>query len=124
LQQTVASYNDAHARNAFTTLDPARSTDDPHPWGSRPMAIRTPPFFAVPLCAGITYTMGGLRVDADARVLRPDRQPIAGLFAAGGSIGGLEGGPYVGYTGGLAKALVFGRIAGTNAVAMSKARSA
>src|SRR5262245_14282191 len=124
LQQTVAGYNDAHDRRAFTALHPQRSTDDPHPWGSRPMPIRTPPFFAVPLCAGITYTMGGLKVDADARVLRPNGQPIPGLFAAGGSIGGLEGGPYVGYTGGLAKALVFGRIAGMNAIAMTKARSA
>jgi fumarate reductase flavoprotein subunit len=124
LQQTVTDYNTALDRGELAALQPPRSTDDPHPWGSRPMPIRTPPFFAVPLCAGITNTMGGLLIDADARVLRPDRQPIPGLFAAGGSIGGLDGGPYVGYTGGLAKALVFGRIAGMNAVAMIKAGSA
>jgi fumarate reductase flavoprotein subunit len=124
LQRTVTEYNAALDSGRLDALQPPRSSDDPHPWGSRPMPIRTPPFFAVPLCTGITYTMGGLMVDADARVLRPDGQPIAGLFAAGGSIGGLEGGPYVGYTGGLAKALVFGRIAGMSTVAMKKARSA
>ena len=58
--------------------------------------------------SGITYTMGGVAIDPDARVLHGSGAAISGLFAAGGTVGGLEGGPYVGYTGGLAKALVFG----------------
>ena len=69
------------------------------------MPIRTAPFFAVPLCAGITYTMGGARHRCDARVQHRDGGAIAGLYAAGATIGGLEGGPVTGYTGGLAKAL-------------------
>jgi fumarate reductase flavoprotein subunit len=123
LERTVADYNRAVETNDFSDLKPPRSIDHPHPWGSRPMPIRQPPFFAVPLCAGITYTMGGLTIDAQARVLHTDGHPITSLFAAGGSIGGLEGGPYVGYTGGLAKALVFGRIAGAGALALCKPNS-
>jgi len=38
--------------------------------------------------------------------------PIPGLFAAGSATGGLEGGQYSGYTGGLSKAAVFGLRAG------------
>ncbi|MBV9237214.1 MAG: FAD-binding protein [Xanthobacteraceae bacterium] len=123
LARTVADYNHAVEANEFSKLTPPRSLDHPHPWGSRPMPIRQPPFVAVPLCAGLTYTMGGLKVDPQARVLHTQGQPITGLFAAGGSIGGLEGGPYVGYTGGLAKALVFGRIAGASALALCKPKS-
>jgi fumarate reductase flavoprotein subunit len=46
---------------------------------------------------------------------------IAGLYAAGGTIGGLEGGPVVGYSGGLAKALTFGKIAGESIARAIKA---
>jgi fumarate reductase flavoprotein subunit len=66
------------------------------------------PFVAVPLVAGITNTMGGLAVDARARVLDPDGKPIGNLYAVGASAGGLEGGRYVGYVGGLVRALTSG----------------
>ena len=39
---------------------------------------------------------------------RPNGSAIAGLYAAGGSTGGLEGGGALGYVGGLIKACVFG----------------
>lgn len=112
LADTVARYNAAVEARALDRLDPARSDDIGHVWGSKAMPIRQPPFYAVPLCAGITYTMGGLAVDTEARVQHAMGRPIAGLYAAGGTIGGLEGGPFVGYSGGLAKALTFGKIAG------------
>jgi succinate dehydrogenase/fumarate reductase flavoprotein subunit len=57
---------------------------------------------------GVTHTMGGLRVDDRARVLRDDGTPIAGLFAAGVDVGGIAGG---GYASGLAQALVLGLVA-------------
>ena len=72
------------------------------------MPIATPPFYAAPAIAGVTYTMGGIAIDGDARVLRRDGGSIEGLFAAGSATGGHEGGPRVGYTGGLSKALTFG----------------
>jgi fumarate reductase flavoprotein subunit len=112
LAATVARYNDAVAAGTLDRLELPRSADTGHIWGSKALPIRRPPFYAVPLCAGITYTMGGLAVDAAARVQHRDGRAIEGLYAAGGTIGGLEGGPVVGYSGGLAKALTFGKIAG------------
>ena len=58
--------------------------------------------------------LGGIRVDADARVLDRDGRPIPGLFAAGADAGGVF---HVGYAGGLASALVFGRRAASTALA-------
>jgi succinate dehydrogenase/fumarate reductase flavoprotein subunit len=55
----------------------------------------------VEVVAGITTTLGGLRVDTDARV-------APGVYAAGGDVGGIANG---GYASGLAAALVLGRIA-------------
>lgn len=70
------------------------------------------PFYAIPLCAGITVTSGGLSVDGQARVLDGAGKIIPGLYAAGSVVGGLEGGPNAGYVGGLIKAFGIGRIAG------------
>jgi fumarate reductase flavoprotein subunit len=69
---------------------------------------------AVRVSPGITHTIGGLRVDERARVLREDGAPIEGVFAAGADVGGISTG---GYAGGLAAALVFGRIAAESALA-------
>jgi fumarate reductase flavoprotein subunit len=115
LGETVAAYNSAVASNTLAQLVPARSADTGHIWGSKAQPIRMAPFYAVPLCAGITYTMGGLAIDPEARVHAKNGAAIAGLYAAGGTIGGLEGGPVTGYTGGLAKALTFGKLAGETA---------
>src|SRR6185295_14729079 len=82
LEQTVSEYNKAHAAGTLADLKPARSSK-PIP-GNAPiptMAIKTPPYYAVPLCAGITFTMGGISIDAHARVLRESGEPFAGLYA-------------------------------------------
>ncbi|HEY3918026.1 MAG TPA: FAD-binding protein [Stellaceae bacterium] len=112
LSETVVQYNAALERGALDQLAPTRSADTGHVWGSPAQPIHVPPFFAVPLCAGITYTMGGVMIDDQARVQHKNGRAIPGLYAAGATIGGLEGGPVTGYTGGLAKALVFGKLAG------------
>ena len=70
--------------------------------------IEKAPFYAFPAVAGITYTMGGISIDANGRVLTPDGDPIAGLYAAGCATGGLEGGEKKGYVGGLVKSSVTG----------------
>jgi fumarate reductase flavoprotein subunit len=103
LEATVAAYNAACQSGDFAGLSPRRSTDK-----AKPMPIARGPFVAIPACAGITYTMGGIRIDADARVLNAAGAPIPGLYAAGACTGGIEGGPAIGYTGGLSKAAVFG----------------
>jgi fumarate reductase flavoprotein subunit len=106
LLATVASYNDSVKNGTTEKLAPARTTT-PMP----PFPIAKPPFKAMPVCAGITYTMGGIAIDGDARALDAHNRPIPGLFAAGAACGGLEGGKYTGYTGGLSKASIFGLIA-------------
>jgi fumarate reductase flavoprotein subunit len=59
--------------------------------------------------AGITTTLGGLRVDGHARA-------AAGVFACGSDVGGMATG---GYASGLAAALVLGRIAARAALGES-----
>ena len=72
-----------------------------------------PPFVAVRVLAAVTHTIGGLRVDEDARVLDREGRPIPGLLAAGADAGGIFNG---GYGSGLAAALVYGRIAAETAL--------
>ncbi|MDQ2967153.1 MAG: FAD-binding protein [Actinomycetota bacterium] len=83
---------------APTRVDPAE-LPFPAPAGAR-VAVRVSP--------GITHTIGGLRIDEQARVVRAD-----GLFAAGADVGGISTG---GYASGLAAALVFGRISAESAL--------
>ena len=101
--ETIRVYNDAVRCNRLTSLSPVRSTRS-----GVPQPIEMPPFFAIPICAGITNTMGGIAIDGHGRVKRPDGLTISGLYAAGGATGGLEGGGALGYVGGLIKACVFG----------------
>lgn len=68
--------------------------------------------YAVHVVAAITHTIGGVRIDPQARVLGEDEQPLEGLLAAGADAGGISTG---GYASGLASALVFGRIAAETA---------
>jgi succinate dehydrogenase/fumarate reductase flavoprotein subunit len=70
--------------------------------------------YAVHVAAGITYTVGGLRVDERARVLDDAGNAIEGLLAAGVDAGGIAAG---GYASGLATALVLGLTAAETAAA-------
>jgi FAD binding domain len=70
--------------------------------------LRERPFTAVRVRAGVTHTLGGLRVDTAARVLRDDGSAVDGLLAAGADVGAIASG---GYASGLAAALVLGRTA-------------
>lgn len=96
LTETVSAYNAAVARGETAALSPIRSA---HRYV--PMPVSQPPFYAVPLCAGITYTMGGIVIDGAGRVRDTDGDPIPNLFAAGCTTGGIEGGPRTAYIGGL-----------------------
>ena len=83
-------------------------------WANR---LEAPPFAAYGVTCGITFTFGGLAVDAEARVLGEDGGPLPGLFAAGELLGGLF---YFNYPGGsgLTAGAVFGRIAGRNSASI------
>jgi fumarate reductase flavoprotein subunit len=103
LEATVTQYNAAVDAGTTAHLTPTRSTSGHKAW-----PIRTAPFYAARLCAGITYTMGGIAIDGDSRVLDANDNPITGLYAAGCATGGLEGGDAVGYVGGLSKSSTTG----------------
>ncbi|MDB5394941.1 MAG: fumarate reductase/succinate dehydrogenase flavoprotein domain protein [Rhodospirillales bacterium] len=71
-------------------------------------AYDTPPFYAIEGQTGVTATHGGLRVDAQARVLNSGSQPVRGLLAAGADAGNIYG---EGYAGGLAAGATFALLA-------------
>ena len=106
LAATVAAYNDAAARGDFTALPVPRSVRK-----HKPMPIAHAPFHAMPLCAGITGTMGGVVINANAQAQTLAGAPFPGLYAVGTPVAGLEGGPRAGYVGGLSKAFVLGLLA-------------
>jgi fumarate reductase flavoprotein subunit len=84
-----------------------------------PFALAEPPFRAIAVRAGITFTLGGIDVDADLRVIDRRGRSIAGLYAAGADAGGTYDG---GYMGGLVLGLVQGRAAGRSAAETARAR--
>jgi fumarate reductase flavoprotein subunit len=73
------------------------------------------PFYICRVVPGLFHTQGGLMVDIDGRVLRPNGKPIANLFAGGGAAAGLSGrtgaGGYASGNG-LLSAVGLGRLAG------------
>lgn len=101
LEKTVSDYNDAVEQGKTESLAPPRTSDR-----LKPYSLRQGPYFAVRLCAGMTYTMGGLAIDGKSRVMDADDRPIPGLYAAGCAAGGLEGGEHVAYLGGLTRSTV------------------
>ena len=69
--------------------------------------------YAIETWPGLAGTTGGPRHDDHARVLRPDGQPVPGLYAAGAV--SLVWGHLIEHGGGLTDAIVFGRTAGADA---------
>lgn len=67
----------------------------------------TGPFAAIPVAPAVHYTMGGLKVNVQTQVLDDQQQPIAGLYAAGETVGGLHGNNRLGGNS-IAETVVFG----------------
>jgi succinate dehydrogenase/fumarate reductase flavoprotein subunit len=120
------TYNSAVQSKLGDRLFPPRSKDA--------FPLEVAPFTAVAVRAAITFTCGGLQTDLDMRVLRRAATTstfslvkadiselrftaIPNLYAVGCDIGGVS---TRGYMGGLATALVTGRIAGANAASNAK----
>lgn len=113
LKRTISEYNDAIAGKRLQSgYTPSRQTAR-----FEACPIAKAPFHALPMCAGITYTMGGISVNAHAQALRADSGVIEGLYALGAAAGGLEGGPEIGYVGGLAKGGVTALVAAEHVAA-------
>ena len=122
LERTVTDYNAACPQQA--PFDPAlpdgRATQglDP-PKSNWALPLREPPFSAYAVTGGITFTLGGLAVDDRGRVLDRAGAPLRGLFATGDAVGLFHGGYPSGA--GQTRNVVFARLAGVGAAAMSTA---
>lgn len=103
LQSTLGGYAAAVSRRAD------------YEFGRTPATLvpLLPPLYAIQMTPGVATASGGPRRDAEARVLRGDKTPIPGLFAAGAA--GSIWGHLTEHGGGLTDAIVFGRIAGARA---------
>ena len=108
LKKTVAAYNDmaTAGKDAEFQRNPKYL-----------IKMESPPYYGWRGIIGVTTTRGGLRMDAEARILDVDLQPIRRLYGAGGTVGGYTN--EAGYRSGLhlTNAFVFGRIAGKNMAA-------
>ena len=91
---------------ATANLDPPKSN-----WAIR---LDSPPYVAYTVTGGITYTYGGLKIDAQARVQDADGESIPGLYAAGIIVGGIFVHGSL-RAAGLMHGAVYGRIAGAQA---------
>ncbi|MEM1261273.1 MAG: FAD-dependent oxidoreductase [Pseudomonadota bacterium] len=113
LEQTLAEVNAAAAAG------------EPDAFGRRfdPAKQLVAPFYAVRVTGALFHTQGGLRVDADGRVLREDNTPLPNLFAGGGAARGISGPSSWGYMAGngLLTATTFGRLAGNAAAKLAAA---
>ena len=120
LEATVAAYNQACRQGTFKALEldglATEGLDPPKSNWARP--IDRPPYQAWPVISSCVFTYGGLKIDANARVLDNDGTPIPGLYAAGETVGMY----YKVYTGATSvlKGAVFGRIAGQHASALKR----
>ena len=106
VRERTGSLDDTATRARMTEYAKGRHQHEP---------FASAPYYAAPVCAALTSTLGGIAIDCRARALRKSGEFIPGLYAAGSVTGGIEGGPAVGYVGGLIKALVFGLIAAEHA---------
>ena len=106
LAKTVEQYNRAVESSKPSSLAVPRT--------GKPKPLRAP-YYGLKVVPGITFTMGGVLVNGRCEALNQSEKPIAGLYAAGDTIGGLMGGYRGGYTGGLMQAVVTGIFAGENA---------
>ena len=116
LAAAIARYNDAAAGRSADVL--GRTA-----FGVAPLE---PPLYATRVVPGLFHTQGGLLVDEQAHVLRPDGTIVANLFAGGGAAAGISGraggGGYASGNG-LLTALGLGRLAGRTAAAEIGARA-
>jgi tricarballylate dehydrogenase len=117
LVATVAAYNAAVPADAkpfeATRVDGLATTGLTPPKSNWARRIERAPFLAYPLVCAICYTFGGIKTDAEARVIGKNGA-ISGLFAAGEITGQFYGKAPGGTS--VLRALVFGRIAGKHAL--------
>ena len=114
-QRTIDEYNRSCGEGRFDpeTLDGLSTIGLSPPKSNYAVPLDTPPFHAYPIISANTFTLGGLKVNTNAQVVKHEGRVLPGLYAAGETIG-LYYGRYPGATSVL-RGAVFGRRAGEHA---------
>ena len=81
---------------------------------SMEVPLNMPPYYAGLCAPAVHHTMGGVKIDTAAQVLKEDGNAIPGLFAAGEVVGGVHGANRLGGNA-VTDIVVFGRLAGNAA---------
>ena len=132
---TIKNYNDAVAAHAaaypdqvwdpsikdgLSTSEPGSVSNLYPPKSNWALKVHEPPFMAVKVACGITFTFGGLAVDPSTAAVLSEKNntPLTGLFCTGELVGGLFYGNYPGGSG-LTAGAVFGRKAGKAAAQLA-----
>ena len=117
LARTVSEYNAAVVSGTFdhSVLDDCHTEGLAIPKSHWAQRIERPPYYAVTLRPGITFTYMGVRVRPDARVMLADEGAFDNIYAAGEIMSGniLSTGYLAGF--GMTIGSVWGRQAGTEA---------
>ncbi len=92
----------------------AAGKDDEFGRDSMELPLDQPKYYAALCAPAIHHTMGGVKINTSAEVLKEDGSAIPGLFAAGEITGGVHGANRLGGNA-VSDIVVFGRIAGTGA---------
>ncbi|MDW8743412.1 flavocytochrome c [Streptococcus suis] len=82
-------------------------------------ALNTGSYHAIKVAPGVHHTMGGVKININAEVLKTDGSAITGLYAAGEVTGGVHGQNRIGGNA-VADIIVFGRQAGMKAAEFAK----
>lgn len=116
LLETVGNFNAAVQPGEYDLdrLDGKSTRGISPPKSNWALPLEAPPYIAIPVTGGITFTFGGLKCDPDARVIDTAERVMAGLYVAGEPMGEIF---YYNYPGAssVIRGAVFGRIAGTDA---------
>lgn len=115
LEDTVRRYNEGAAKGRETEFGRTALSKD----FGKLVQIDTPPYYGFACTTAVLATYCGLRVNTRMQVLDVYGQVIARLLAAGEVSGGFHGAGYMSGTA-LAKAAIFGRIAGSEAAALAR----
>ncbi len=112
LLDTVGSFNAAVQPGEYDLdrLDGKRTEGLVPAKSNWALPLERPPYIAIPVTGGITFTFGGLKCDTRARVMDTRGQVMEGLYAAGETMGEIF---YYNYPGAssVIRGCVFGRIA-------------
>lgn len=100
LKETIAKYNE-YAVNG---------KDEDFNRRGEIIGLTEAPYYIQKVVPSVHHTMGGLKIDTEARVIDNNNNPIPGLFAAGEVTGGIHGANRLGGNA-ITDIVVFGRIA-------------